>query len=73
MAAGTKLVITFLDAYNAERNFSFSYVKYNATNASVKSAIQAIITNGSIFTHVPVSVKSAKMVTTTEQGIVLDQ
>ena len=69
MAAGTTLVITFLDGYGTERNFSFRYAKANATASQIKQAAQAIITNGSIFTHVPVTAKSAKLVTATETTV----
>ncbi len=66
MAAGTKLVITFLDTTGTERIFSFRYAKMNATDAQVKTLVQTIIANGSIFTHVPVKAKSAILATTTE-------
>ena len=69
MAAGTKLVMTFLDGLNEERNFSFSYAKASASAANIKALAGLIITNGSIFQHVPVTAKSAKLVTTTETGI----
>ena len=69
MASGSKLVITFLDAEGASRSFSFSYATPSAAPARIKSAAEAIVANGSIFRHVPVSVKSAKMVVTTENEI----
>ena len=69
MAAGSTLVITFVDAYSTERNFSFKYAKPAATAANIRLAAQTIIANGSIFTHVPVTAKSAKLVTTTETDV----
>ena len=69
MAAGTTLVITFLDGYSTERNFSFKYAKPAATAANIKTLAQTIIANGSIFAHIPVTAKSAKLVTTTETDV----
>ena len=69
MAAGTKLVITFVDADSANRNFSFNYAKSGATTANIKALANGIVANGSIFEHVPVTPKSAKLVTTTEANV----
>ena len=69
MAAGTTLAITFLDAQGAERKFTFKHANPSAAAARVKSAAAAIITNGSIFKYVPVSAKSAKLITTTETDL----
>ena len=69
MAIGTKLVITFIDSNAHERNFSFAYASPTATSNAIKTAAQAIITNGSIFQNVPVAVKDAKLVTITETNI----
>ncbi len=66
MAAGTKLVLGFETSNGSTTTFSFSYAKPAATLANVKALMSAITTNGSIFTKVPVTAKSAKMVTTTE-------
>ncbi len=69
MADGAKLVITFLDAYNAERMFSFNYANPNVSENDVKLVAQTIIANGSIFKNVPVTVKSAKFITTTVTNV----
>ena len=69
MAAGTTLVLTFIDDIGAERDFIFRYAKPAATAANIRLAAQTIIANGSIFTHVPVTAKSAKLVTTTETDV----
>lgn len=66
MAAGTKLVLGFEKSDGTTTTLSFSYAKPTATVAQVKAAMNAITTNGEIFTNVPVASKSAKMVTTTE-------
>ena len=60
MASGCKLVITFIDTTSMERDFTFNYAKSSATVENIKALAQGIITNGSIFEHVPVSAKIAK-------------
>lgn len=72
MAAGTKLVIVFTDADNANKTFSFNYAKPDVTANQVKALAEGIITNGSIYEHTPVSVKSAKLVTTSETDIAVN-
>ena len=67
--AGCKLVMTFVDANGANRDFTFNYAKSNASTANVKALANGIITNGSIFENVPVSVKTAKLVVTSETNI----
>ena len=67
--AGCKLVITFVDADSANRDFAFNYAKSNATTANIKALAQGIITNGSIFENVPVSATTAKLVVTSETNI----
>ena len=69
MAAGCKLVMTFLDSTGTERDFSFNYAKSDASNANIKALAQGIVTNGSIFTHVPVTAKRAKLVVVSETDI----
>ena len=69
MAAGTKLVLTFIDDIGAERDFIFSYARANATAAHIKTLAQTIIANGSIFTHIPVRAKKASLLTTTETEV----
>ena len=67
MAAGTKLVLGFETSSGSTTTFTFNYAKPTATLTNVKSAMSSITSNGSIFTNVPVTSKSAKLVTTTEQ------
>ena len=73
MAAGTKLVLGFETSNGSTTTLSFSYAKPTATLAQVKAAMNAITTNGEIFATVPVTSKSAKMVTTTETDYDLDE
>ena len=66
MAAGTKIVFSFGNALGNTINYSYNYGNPDATSLSVKNAMNAMITNGSIFRNVPVSIKGAKAVLTTE-------
>ena len=67
MAAGTKLVLAFETSSGSTTSFTFSYAKPSATVAQVKALMNSMITNGATFQNVPVTSKSAKLVTTTEQ------
>ena len=69
MAAGTKLVLTFLDSIGAKRDFTFKYARANATAAHIKTLAQTIIANGSIFTNIPVTARKAVLETTTETDV----
>ncbi|MBQ6970747.1 MAG: DUF2922 domain-containing protein [Synergistaceae bacterium] len=73
MAAGTKLVLGFENSSGNAVSMSFNYAKPSATTAQVKALMSGIITNGSIFENVPVTAKSAKTVTTTENVYDLDE
>ena len=66
MAAGTKLVCTFGTSTDGTTSFTFNYAKPGATTTNVKALMNAMITNGAIFANVPVTMKSAKTVTTSE-------
>lgn len=65
MAAGTKLVLRF-GTTSGEKNFTFNYGNANAANTDVKTLMNAIITNGSIFRYPPLTAISAKAQVTTE-------
>lgn len=65
MASGTKIVFRF-GTTSGEKNFSYNYADDDATSANVKAAMQAMITNGSIFRYPPLTAISAKYVITTE-------
>ena len=66
MAEGTKLVLGFENSTGNAVSLSYNYAKPSATLANVKALMSGIIANGSIFENVPVTAKSAKTVTTTE-------
>ena len=65
----TKLVIELADANNETTKYSYSYADGEVTTSRVKSLVNALITNGSIFEKVPVAAKSAKLVVTTETEV----
>ena len=66
MADGTKLVLTFLDQYDGTIVFTFPYAKASATAANVKNLMNVIIANGDIFEDKPVTMLSARTITTSE-------
>ena len=66
MAAGTKIVFSFGNASGNTVNYSYNYGNASATTSSVRTAMNSMITNGVIFRNVPVSIKGAKAVVTTE-------
>ena len=66
MAAGTKLVCTFSTSGDKTTSFTFNYAKSNATISNVKALMNAIVANGEIYVNVPLTAKSAKTVTTSE-------
>ena len=66
----TKLVMEFTDAEGINRTFNYNYIEPTAaTTTRVKNLMNAMITNGSIFTHVPMAKVAAKLVTTTDESI----
>lgn len=66
MAEGTKLQLTFETNESKTTTMTFAYAKPNAEASSVRALMQTIITNGEIFENVPVTPKSAKIITTSE-------
>ena len=66
MAAGTKLVCTFVTSDGSSETFTFNYAKPGATTANVKALMNTIIANGEIFAKVPVTAKDARTITTSE-------
>mgnify|MGYP002626953580 CR=1 FL=1 len=66
-----KLALTFADANGSNVKMSYNYAAPEVESSDVNTAVQAIITNGSIFSAVPVSAKSAKLIITTESEIEL--
>lgn len=68
MATGTKLVYK-VGTTGGTKTYTFNRAKPGATTASIKALAQGIITNGTFFQPQPITVNSAKLVTTTETSI----
>lgn len=68
MATTTKLVLK-MGTTGGAKNYSFNYADDTTSSATVKSAVQAIITNGTLFNPQPVNCSGAKFVTTTETEV----
>ena len=66
MAAGTTLVLEFGDDNGNSVFFSYNYANPDALVSDIKTLMNTIIANGSIFKKNPVSIKSAKAVRTSE-------
>lgn len=65
MAAGTKLILRFGTA-SGEKNFTYNYGDSSALSSDVKTAMNTMITNGSVFKYPPLTAISAKVQVTTE-------
>ena len=72
MASGTNLVLTFKDSEDKDVIFNYPYADPQVQASSVKALANGIIANSSIFAVAPVSKKSAKLVTTIETPISLE-
>lgn len=66
MSAGTKIVFSLRNANGNIMNMSYKYGNTEATAQSVRNALEAFISEGSIFRNVPVTWVGAKTVVTTE-------
>ena len=66
MAAGSRIIFEFADASGDSIFFTYNYGDDDASTSAVKNAMNTIIANGDIFTHVPVAIKGAKAVITSE-------
>ena len=66
MAEGTKLQLTFETNEGKTTTMTFAYAKPSAEASSVRALMNTIVTNGEIFENVPVTPKSAKTITTSE-------
>jgi len=66
MPATSKLVLEFNTGDGGTTTHSYKYINPEITTARVKTIMNTTISNGSIFEKVPVSIKAAKVVTTTE-------
>ena len=64
-----KLDLAFLKSNGNEMKMVYNYIKENVAAASVKSLMQGLISNGSIFVNTPASMKSAKLIETNTTDI----
>jgi len=65
----TKLKMTFYKENGDTMDISYNYANPEVTSENVKTLMAALITNGDIFEDAPVSIGSAKLITTTETAI----
>lgn len=68
-----KLQFSFTDSEGKSTTQSFSNADPSVEASDVKALAAAIITNGSIYKAVPVAVKSAKLIQTTETEIDIEE
>ena len=66
MATTVKITTVFACGDGKNHNFNYNYADPELRTADARTLVQAIITNGSIFDPVPVSLVSASLVTTTK-------
>lgn len=72
MATTTKLVMVFGTTVGDKVTLSYNHVKSNTEATDIQDLAAGIIANGSIFAKVPVIATSAKLVTTTETEVELE-
>lgn len=71
MASSRKLILRF-GTTSGEKNFTYNYAGDNLSSAGVKSAMNAMIENGSVFKYPPLTRISAKVQVTEEETIDVD-
>ena len=69
MTESSKLKLVFKNAGGEDVNFTFSSADKNVESSDVRALMNGMITNGTIYTNVPVAISSATMITTTETEI----
>ena len=69
MATTNKLELTFLSNTGTTITMNFPYADPNVSDNDVKALMNVIVSNGDVFEKQPVSIKSARVVTTTEQTL----
>lgn len=65
MAAGSKLILRF-GTMSGEKNFTYNYGNSEALASDIKTLMNTMIANGSIFRYVPTTIISAKVAVTSE-------
>ena len=69
MAISTKLSLNFTKINGDAINMTYGNIKQDVSSANVKSLMEGIVANGSIFEKVPAAIKSAKIITTEETAV----
>ncbi len=69
MAISTKLSLSFTKSNGDAINMNYGNIKQDVSAANVKSLMEGIVANGSIFEKVPAAIKSAKIITTEETAV----
>lgn len=72
MANSQKLQLKF-GTIDGVKTWNFNYAKTSPSLTQVKSVINAMLTNGSIYKYVPLEARSAAIVVTTESYYDLDE
>lgn len=72
MASVTKLSLEFVDEDGAKMSRSYNYANPSVTGTQVKTLMNSMITNGSIFNTPPAIIKGAYLITTDKNAIDLD-
>lgn len=68
MAEGTRIRFVFNTA-DGTTTHNINYALAEPSSANITTCANAFITNGSMFTKVPISVKEVKVITTTETDV----
>lgn len=72
MASSQKLQLKF-GTIDGVKTWNFNYAKTSPPVSQVKTLMNAMITNGSIYKYVPLEARSAAIVITTESYYDLDE
>ena len=72
MATSSKLVMTFANSNGTEHSMIYNYADAETPSSAVRALVNGIIANGSIFSNVPATAKSAAIVTTTQTAVNLN-
>lgn len=68
-AINTKLQMTFTKANGDNVSMTMKHCKQDLSAANVKSLMEGIVANGSIFEKVPAAIKSAVIITTESTAV----
>ena len=69
MQESTKLQFNFAKENGNSMSLSINNARQDASNANIKALGEAIVANGAIYENVPVSLRSAQIITTTTSDV----